>query len=108
MAEERLVAREELNRRKFVEGRKSIHEIASCIERLLNKASPGLPANICNSELQHHLINALSEKILHKLKLLPQENYQNTISKAQELLPIYDRSTGAEQVNQVQVNPNNE
>ena len=82
--------------------------MARCIERLLDKVSPGLPANIRDSELQYHLINALPEKVSHQLKLLPQENYQNTISKARELLLIYDRSTGAEQVNQVQVNPSNE
>ena len=54
-------------------------------------------------ELMH-----LPEKVSLQLKLLPQENYQNTISKARELLLIYGRSTGTEQVNQVQVNPSNE
>ena len=108
-AEERLVAREELNRKKFVqEGRESIDEMAHCIERLLDKASPGLPANVRDSELQYHRINALPEKVSLQLKLLPQENYQNTISKARELLLIYGRSTGTEQVNRVQVNPSNE
>ena len=107
-AEERLVAREELHRKKFVEGRESIDEMARCIERLLDKASPGLPANVRDCELQYHLINALPEKVSLQLKLLPQENYQNTISKARELLLIYGRPTGTEQVNQVQVNPSNE
>ena len=75
-AEERLIAHEELNHRKFVEGRESIDEVAHYIERLLDKASPGLQANVCNSELQYHLINALSDKILLQLMLLPQENYR--------------------------------
>ena len=107
-AEERLVAREELNCRKFVEGRESIEEMARCIERLLDKASPGLPANVRDSELQYHLINALPDKVSLQLKLLPQENYQQTISKAQELLLIYSRSSKAEQANQVLVSPDND
>ena len=84
-AEERLVAHEELNRQKFIKDRESINEMARCIERLLNKASPGLPVNVRDSKLQHHLINALPEKVSLQFKLLSQENYQNTISKAQEL-----------------------
>ena len=107
-AEERLIAREELNRRKFVEGRESIDEMARGIERLLDRASPGLPANVRDSELQYHLINALPDKVSLQLKLLPQENYQQTISKARELLLIYGRSSGAEQANQVLVSPSNE
>ena len=106
--EERLIAREELNRRKFVEGRESIDKMARCIERLLDRASPGLPANVCDSELQYHLINALPDKVSLQLKLLPQENYQQTISKARELLLIYGRSSGTEQANQVLVSPSNE
>ena len=90
-----------------MEGRESIDEMARCIERLLDKASPGLPANIRDSELQYHLINALPDKISLQLKLLPQENYRQTISKAQELLLIYGRASGAEQANQVLESPNN-
>ena len=41
-AEVRLLIREELNRRKFVESRQSIEQMVRFIERLLNKASPGL------------------------------------------------------------------
>ena len=88
-AEERLIAHEELNHRKFVEGRESIDEVAHCIERLLDKASQGPQANVCDSELQYHLINALSDKISLQLTLLPQEIYRQTTSKARELLLIY-------------------
>ena len=62
-AEERLIARKELSRKKFVERRESIDELACCIERLVDKASPGLPANVHSSELQYHLINSLPEKV---------------------------------------------
>ena len=82
--------------------------MARCIERLLDKASPGLPANVHDSELQYHLINALPEKVSLQLKLLSQENYQQTISKAWELLLIYSRSSKAEQANQVLVSPDND
>ena len=102
-AEERLIAREELSRKKLVEGRESIDELARCIERLVDKASPGLPVNIHVNELQYHLINALPEKVSLQLKLLPQENYQQTIAKARELLLIYGRSNVIEQANQLQV-----
>ena len=102
-AEERFIAREELSRKKFVEGRESIDELARCIERLVDKASPGLPDNVRANELQYHLINALPEKVSLQLKLLPQENYQQTIAKARELLLIYGRSNVTEQANQLQV-----
>ena len=104
MAEERLIAREELSRKKLVEGRENIDELVRCIERLVDKASPGLPANVRVNELQYHLINALPEKVSLQLKLLPQENYQQTIAKARELLFIYGRSNVIEQANQLQVN----
>ena len=106
-AEERLIAREELSRKKFVEGRESIDELARCIERLVDKASPGLPADVRANELQYHLINALPEKVSLQLKLLPQENYQQTVAKARELLLIYGRSNVTEQTNQLLLNPDN-
>ena len=62
-AEERLIAREELSHKKFVEGRESNDELARCIERLVDKTSPGLPANVRASELQFHLINALPDRV---------------------------------------------
>ena len=86
---------------------KSIDELACCIERLVDKASPDLPADVCTSELQYHLINVLPKKVLLQLKLLPQANYQQTIAKAQELLLIYGRSTVTEKANQVLANPSN-
>ena len=103
MAEERLIACEELSRKKLVEGRESIDELARCIERLVDKASLGLLANVRVNELQYHLINALPEKVSLQLKLLPQENYQQTIAKARELLLIYGGSNVIEQANQLQV-----
>ena len=75
-SEERFVAHEVLNGRKFMEGGENIDKITQCIEGLLDKASPGLPANVCNSELQYHVINVFQEKVLLQLNLLPQENYQ--------------------------------
>ena len=62
--EERLIAREELSRKKLVEGRESIDELARCIERLVDKVSLGLLANVRVNELQYHLINVLPEKVL--------------------------------------------
>ena len=103
--EERLIACEEFSHKKFVEGRESIEELARCIERLVDKASPGLPTDTRASELLYHLINALPDKVSLQLKLLPQGNYQQTIAKTWELLLIYGRSAVIEQANQVQANP---
>ena len=94
----------ELSRKKFIEGWESI-ELACCIERLVDKASPGLPANIRSRKLQYHLINALSEKVSLQLKLLPQDTYQKTVAKARELLLIYGQSTVTEQANQLLSSP---
>lgn len=97
--EDRLSARDALARRRLREDRESVDELARDIEKLLDKASPGLPAEIRDTELRFHLSNALPDKISFQLKLLPKQTYQETISKARELLLIYQRA--AESVNQV-------
>ena len=48
------------------------------------------------------------QKGFSSTQVVAQENYQQTISKARELLLIYSRSSGAEQANQVLVNPSND
>ena len=100
--EDRLAAREQLSQRKLREGRESIDEVARDIEKLLDKASPGLPAAIRDTELRYHLINSLPERIAFQLKLLPKVNFVETISKARELCLIYSRTNIAESVNQIQ------
>ena len=75
------------------------------LERLLDKASPGLPAEIRDTELRFHLANALPERVSFQLKLLPKEDYLKTVSKARELLLIYHRADSAAAVNQMRVDP---
>ena len=69
--ENRQSAHESLSRRKLRENQESIDELARDLERLLDKASPGLPAINRNAELRYHLLNALPEKVALQLKLLP-------------------------------------
>ena len=71
-------------------------ELARDLERLLDKASPDLPAEVRNKELKFHLMNALPDKVSLQLKLLPPQTYAQTISKATELLLIYRRADKAE------------
>ena len=90
--EDRLTAREQLSRRKLHEGRESIDELVRDLERLLDKASPGLPAELRDSELYFHLMNFLPERVAFQLKLLPKGTFVHTIAKARELCLIYSRS----------------
>jgi len=46
-----LAAREQLSQRRFCEGIESIDELARDLEKLLNQASPGLPAATHKAEL---------------------------------------------------------
>ena len=69
-----LAAREQLSERKLQEERESIDEVACDLEKLLDKACPGLPAEIQDKELRYHLINSLPERIALQLKLLPKVN----------------------------------
>jgi len=55
MEEDRLTACNLLSQWKFREGGESIDELARDLKRLLDKALPGLPAPIRDSELHFHL-----------------------------------------------------
>ena len=99
--EDRIVARERLSRR-VLRKEESIDELARDLEKLLDRASPGLPAEIKDSELRFYLINSLPEQISLQLKLQPKVTYAETIAKARELRLIYDRTKENEQINQVQ------
>ena len=100
--EDRLSARDILSRRRLRD-QESVDELARDIEKLLDKASPGLPAEAREMELRFHLTTALPEKISFQLKLLPKQTYQQTIAKARELRLIFNRA--AESVSQVDINP---
>ena len=102
--EDRISARNGLSQRRLAEDRESIDELARDIEKLLDRSSPGLPAEIRDAELRFHFINALPEKIALQLKLLPKVEYHKTISKARELLLIFRRAeSSSDSVSQVQV-----
>ena len=62
----------------------------------------GLPPDVRDTELRFHQSSALPEKIAFQLKLLPKQDYLQTISKARELLLIYQRA--ADSVYQVRTN----
>ena len=91
-----------LTLRRFREGSESIDELARDLERMLDKSSPGLPAEICETELRFHFMNTLPEKVAFQLKLLPKGTYTETISKAREFLLIYSRADGHHPVSQIQ------
>ena len=61
--EERLVACDELSRKRLREGQESIDELARDIEKLLEKASPDLPDAEKKTELCFHLINTLLDRV---------------------------------------------
>ena len=102
--EDRLTARDELSKRRLRD-QESVDELARDIEKLLDKASPGLPADAKDMELRFHLTTALPEKIAFQLKLLPRQTYHETIAKARELRLIFRRATDLEPVNQVDISP---
>jgi len=85
--EDRMATRERLSVRKFREGGESIDELACDIERLLDRASPGFPANLRDTELRYHLINALPQKVA--VKLWPKKSLAETILRTRELCFIY-------------------
>ena len=99
--EDRLAAREQLTRRRFREGGESIDELARDIEKLLDRSSPGLPAEIRDSELRFYLMSALPEKVALQLKLLPKGTYAETIAKAREVILIYQRAELTQPVSHV-------
>ena len=90
--ENRLAAREQLSQRRFHEGAESIDELARDLEKLLDQASPGLPAATRETELCFHLMNSLPDNVSFQLKLQPQVSYTATIAKARELHLIFSRS----------------
>ena len=67
--ENRMVAREQLRLGGFREGGKSVDDLAPYLERILDKLSPGLPAEIRETKLRFYLINLLSDKVAFQLKL---------------------------------------
>jgi len=99
--EDRLTAHEQLFRRKLREGGESIDELARDLERLLDKASPGLPAEPRDCELHFHLMNSLPERVAFQLKLLPKGTFVQTIAKAKELCLIYNRSDAASEAKEI-------
>ena len=101
--EDRLSAREALSQRCLQQDRESIDELARDLEGLLDKASPGLPVGIRDTELQFHHMNSLPEKVSFLLKLLPKEDYLKTLSKAREHLLIYRRADSTAAVSQMRM-----
>ena len=102
--EDRLTTQDELSKRRLRD-QESVDELARDIEKLLDKASPGLPADARDMELRFHLTTALPEKIAFQLKLLPRQTYHQTIAKARELRLIFRRAIDLEPVNQVDISP---
>ena len=102
-----IYAREQLAQRKFRGDRESVDKLARELERLLDKALPGLLVEIRDRELKYYLMNALPERVSLQLKLLPTQTYTQMISKATELLLIYQR-VDKEQENIQQINPKEE
>ena len=94
-----MVAREQPRLQRFREGSESIDELARDLERMLDKSSTGLPAEIRE---RFHLINSLPDKVAFQLKLSPKGSYAETISKVRQLLLIYSRNDRSDPVSLVQ------
>ena len=77
--EDCLAARKQLTHRCLREGIESLDELTQDIEMLLDQSSPGLPAEIHDSELRFHLMRAVPEVTL-QLKLLPKGACAQTIA----------------------------
>ena len=73
--ENRLVACEQLMLRQFKDWCEIVDELNLDLEKLLDKSSPGLPAEIRETELRFHLMNSLPEKVAFQLKLSPKGTY---------------------------------
>ena len=101
--EERMRARDELSQRRYREGLESVDELARDIEKLLDRAAPGLEGAVRTTELRFYLISALPERISFQLKLLPKVSYRETITKAKELCLMFSRAdqTKMEQASQL-------
>ena len=81
----------------------SVDELARDVEKLLEKASSGLPDELRESELRFYLINALPDKVSLQLKLQPKCSYVDTIARCKELLLIYSRTETSKCVNQIEL-----
>ena len=79
----------------------SINELAHDLERLLDKASPGLLVELRDSELRFHLMSSFPERVTFQLKLLPKGTFVHTIAKARELCLIYKRSDATSETKQI-------
>jgi len=99
--EDHLTTRKQLSCRKLREGGESIDELACDLEQLLDKASPGFPAELRDSELRIHLMNSLPERVAFQLKLLPKGTFVQTIAKARELCLFYNRSDAASEAKEI-------
>ena len=100
-----MVVHEQLMLRQFREGCKSIDELARDLERMLDRSSPGLPAEIHEAKLQFHLMNSLPKKVAFQLKVSPKGTYAETISKARKILLIYSRADRHHPISQIQTEP---
>ena len=70
----RCCAHEELAWRRLCD-EESMDELVRDLEKLMDRASPDLPATIRETELHFHLSAALPENIIFQLKLLPKQAY---------------------------------
>ena len=73
--------------------------MARDVKKLLDQASPGLPEELHESELQLNLIDVLPEKMSFQLKLQPKRSYVETIARGKKLLLVYSRAETQEHVN---------
>lgn len=62
---------EELARRRLHQEQMSADGLACDVERLLDRASPGLPGSFRERELRFHFINALPEKVAFQPSCYP-------------------------------------
>ena len=79
--ENHLAAREQLSQRRLREGAESIDELARDLEKLLDQASPGLPADTREAELRFHLMNSLPDNVSFQLKLQPKYRMQTPLPR---------------------------
>jgi len=61
--EDRMVAREKLSTQKFRDGGESIDKLAHDLECLLDRASPGLPANVRDTKVSPHQCTARKRSV---------------------------------------------
>ena len=80
--------------------------VTTDLKCLLDKASLDLPVKVSDKKLKFHLVNAFPDKVAIKLILLPLQMYAQTISKATELLLIYQHVDRADA--SIQLITNNE